>query len=119
MTNPRHVTRRVPFDLEHTLPCMVAQVVVEAEAGWWRKRAAQFRAARPRPGDFTGRLTPQQVADQDARIEAKARACDYRAELCALSASEEANIWALVDAARDDLARLQQEDRHHEMQATA
>lgn len=108
---------RVPFDLEQTLPLMVAQVILEAEAGTWRRRAAAFRAARSRPGDYHGRRTPAQVAEHDERVEAKAQACDARAALCEITRTEEDVVWQLLDAARTDQGRLAVVD-HGELQAT-
>lgn len=60
----------------------------EATTTYWLIRAEQLDAARPRPGDFHGRATRQQLAARDARLAEAAAACRHRAELAEASRGE-------------------------------
>lgn len=53
----------------------------EATSAYWLRRAAQFEAARPRPGEFHGRATPEKLRAQDARLARTAEMCRRRADL--------------------------------------
>ena len=61
----------------------VADALLQAEPGYWRRRADEFEAARPRPGDYTGRLSPERIQAIDERLAAKAQACRNHATLLA------------------------------------
>lgn len=70
-----------------SLPHMTRRLLQEALSAAWRpqqlNRAAQWRAAAPRPGDFIGRQqTPEGLRDAWRRCHAIARAFERRAELC-------------------------------------
>lgn len=67
--------------LDHFQRRVVQEAMKDATAAYWNRRAATFEAARPRPGDYSGRATRQQIAEQDARLAALARACSARADL--------------------------------------
>ena len=58
---------------------LIADATAEASGKYWARRSAAMLAARPRPGDFTGRATPEELEAQDRRLLAKARACSQRA----------------------------------------
>lgn len=60
---------------------LLSDVLTDASAKQWRKRAADFRAARPRPGDFLGRATIEQQRDRWRRLNQLAAACEARAEM--------------------------------------
>jgi hypothetical protein len=62
---------------------MIQDALVEATADYWRHRGAAFTAARPRPGDFTGRATADQLAARDQALLDVSRAC-YAAAAVAL-----------------------------------
>ncbi|WP_144009630.1 hypothetical protein [Enemella evansiae] len=53
----------------------------QATAAWWERRAEAFDWAAPRPGDFTGRATPEQVARRADHCREAARLCRAHAEL--------------------------------------
>jgi hypothetical protein len=53
----------------------------EAIARWWLNRATAFEAAAPRPGDFNGRATAEELAERRARCLATAAACRRHAKL--------------------------------------
>lgn len=46
---------------------------------YWEDRARQLEAARPRPGDFTGQATPEDLAERWRRLTGAAAACRARA----------------------------------------
>lgn len=60
---------------------VLQDALTEAEAAYWDRRADTFEAARPRPDDFTGQATPQQLARRAARLTDVAQACRARAAL--------------------------------------
>lgn len=60
---------------------LVADAMQEATAAYWRRRAAAFDAATPRPEDFRGQASPQEIKEQQARLRALAEACRHRAVL--------------------------------------
>lgn len=68
------------------LPHMTRRLLQEALSDAWRpqqlNRAAQWRAAAPRPGDFPGQATREDLRDAWRRCHAIARAFERRAELC-------------------------------------
>lgn len=57
------------------------QLITEASADYWERRAATFDAARPRPTDYHGRATPADLARQDQRCRDTAAACRSHASL--------------------------------------
>lgn len=63
---------------------VLQDAIAEAVAATWERRAATFEAARPRPGDFTGRKTAEQVREHDAELAAVALACRERAAVSLL-----------------------------------
>lgn len=52
-----------------------------ATALYWRRRAAVFEEARPRPDDFHGRATRSELSARWRRLDAIARACHQRADI--------------------------------------
>lgn len=61
--------------------CVVADAMYESEGAYWLRRAAALEWARPRPGDFTGRATAEEIRERDRRLAEQAAACRARAEL--------------------------------------
>lgn len=57
----------------------VLDAFLAASAKFWERRARQFDWARPRPSDYPGRATAEQIRDQDARLLTIATACRNRA----------------------------------------
>lgn len=53
---------------------------IDGSRQYWERRARQFEAARPRPGDFHGRATREDLQAQWDRLTATAEACRRRAE---------------------------------------
>lgn len=73
-----------PDYLERFRVRVLQDALAEAEAATWDRRAETFEAARPRPDDFTGLATPDELLAREARLTAVARACRARAALIRL-----------------------------------
>lgn len=58
---------------------VVQDAIADATGAYWERRAATFEWARPRPSDYRGRATEQQIADRDHRCAEAAKACRARA----------------------------------------
>jgi hypothetical protein len=67
--------------LEHFAARVLTDALNEATASYWRRRAQAFRDAMPRPGDYPGKATPQELAELSRRCLETAQACEYRADL--------------------------------------
>src|SRR5829696_7912199 len=67
----------------------VQQAISQAQAWWWRWRAEQFDQARPRPSDFTGHASVEDLAATDKRCREVAQACLNRATLIVWEAGDE------------------------------
>jgi hypothetical protein len=59
----------------------VQQAILEATAEYWGRRAEDFEWARPRPDDFNGRATAEELAAADERCRLTALACRRKAAL--------------------------------------
>lgn len=68
------------LDIDEQLRKRAAQqAILQAEAWHWSKRAEEFHAAAPRPGDYNGRATPEMLAAAAERCHATALACRRKA----------------------------------------
>lgn len=65
----RPAVRSVQESITAALPCM------------WDRRAEDLENARPRPGDFHGQATREDLAERFARLTEQAAACREHAEL--------------------------------------
>lgn len=87
-----------PTDLNRYRVRFLAQLLSEATADYWERRAETFEAARPRAGDYTGRATADQLDEVDKRCAQAAEACRFHAWLIRTEGAP--------GAARDALAAL-------------
>jgi hypothetical protein len=60
---------------------MVAEAVLSAEAATWERRAATLEAARPRPGEFLGGATSEDLSRRWRELTEMAVACRSHAAL--------------------------------------
>ncbi len=60
---------------------VIQDALTEASSDYWNRRAAQFEAARPQPGDYTGHATAEALESRDRRCAATAEACRARAQV--------------------------------------
>lgn len=63
---------------------VLQDALTEATRSYWLRRAETFEAAKPRPGDYFGKLTRDEVRAQWYRLDEIARACRARAEVSIL-----------------------------------
>lgn len=93
------MSTRVPFEFDHRYARVLQDSIASALSHQWLRRAEEFERAKPRPGDFRGRATDEQVAAQTARLTAKAEACRRRADVCELSDVEKSIVLDFVQVA--------------------
>lgn len=67
--------------VEHFQRRVLVDALNEATAVYWRGRAKVFEDARPRPGEFFGRATRDEICQRDQRLAQLAANCRLRAEL--------------------------------------
>lgn len=60
---------------------VLAEAMAAGLASTWERRARALEAARPRPGDFTGQKTREQLSSDWQRLTETAQACRARAEI--------------------------------------
>lgn len=82
---------------------LVEESLLTALPASWLRRAAEFEAARPRPGDFHGAASAADLAARDRRCAEAAQACRERAELLGLHS----DVFGLEVAADVDEAMRQ------------
>ena len=63
----------------------LADAWIEGHATYWERRARQLEGARPRPSDFTGNATAEDLTSAYDRLTEAAAACRARASLTDLS----------------------------------
>ncbi len=84
LTDNRATLRRIiaQLDIDEQLRKRAAQqAILQAEAWHWSKRAEEFHAAAPRPGDYNGRATPEMLAAAAERCRATALACRRKSRI--------------------------------------
>lgn len=67
--------------VEHFRHRVVQDALADATAIYWCRRAAAFEDAAPRPGDFTGRASREQLDAARERCLGAAAACRARASV--------------------------------------
>lgn len=65
--------------VDHFTTRLLQEVITEAEAQFWDRRAETFEWARPRPGDYLGKSTETDRKRRDTRLREQAEACRARA----------------------------------------
>ncbi|WP_377322847.1 hypothetical protein ACFJIY_25260 [Pimelobacter simplex] len=66
---------------DHMVRRALQEAMAAGLAETWLRRARMFEWARPRPGDFMGRATREEIAARDARLARKAEVCRHRASI--------------------------------------
>jgi hypothetical protein len=67
---------------------LVTDCLAEATTSYWERRAAAFFDAMPRPGDFNGRATAEDLSASFVRCAGIVQACRQRAQV---------SLWARSD----------------------
>ena len=75
---------RLAEHIEHFRQRVLLDALHEGTAVYWRRRAEMLRWAQPRPGDFAGRATTDELRDRWQRLEEMAQACENRARVAQL-----------------------------------
>jgi hypothetical protein len=70
--------------VEHFRERVLQDALCHALARYWKRRAVMLRWAQPRPGEYAGRATVEQLREQWRRLEEQARACESRARVAEL-----------------------------------
>lgn len=70
-----------PTQLNRYRVRFLEQLLTEATATYWERRAATFDQARPKRGDYPGHAGPADLAALDARCRDTAQACRNHAQL--------------------------------------
>ena len=70
-------------DLMLVRVAVIAEALRAGEATYWTRRAEALEGARPRPEDFHGRATREELSRRWRELTEAARACRSRAALCA------------------------------------
>jgi hypothetical protein len=78
---PARRWRVIDIDIEHFRARLLQDCLTEATAMHWLGRSQAFRDAAPRPSDFHGRASRDQLADAYQRCMATAAACHAHARL--------------------------------------
>ena len=89
-------------NVEHFRARVLNDALLNGSAIYWRRRAEAFDWAAPRPDDFTGNATPQEIEDRARRCRATAEACRRHAHL--LLGSRGADIEPVVWTALEEVA---------------
>ena len=67
--------------IDHFVLRLLQDCLAEETATYWRRRAETYEAAMPKPADFTGRATAEDLAAQAERLAQIAQACRNAATL--------------------------------------
>lgn len=70
--------------LAHFQRRVLVDSLLDAWSVYWERRARVLEEARPRPGEFHGGATREQLRDQWIRLTAMAQACRARAQVSPL-----------------------------------
>jgi hypothetical protein len=89
----------IRIDLAHFAGRVLQDALSEATAQYWMHRAYQFQQAAPRPGDFHGNTTVEELRQQWRECMATAQACLRHAQLLRDSAPEEIGpeVWGALE----------------------
>jgi hypothetical protein len=63
---------------------------------WWLKRSADFEAAKPRPDDYTGQASLDELRARWRWCHETAKACRAKAEMCVTDAEFDAELQSLL-----------------------
>jgi len=87
---PRPPGRRLPIqvDADRMQLDVIRDTLHRAQAATWLRRADDWEWAAPRPDDYTGRATPEDLAERAHRCHAKAAACRAHAIVVSHPATE-------------------------------
>jgi hypothetical protein len=65
--------------VDHFAARVIQDALMEAEAAYWSRRAMALLDARPRPGDYAGHATKEQLRERHSALSALAATYQARA----------------------------------------
>jgi hypothetical protein len=77
------------LDVDHFRARILQDALTQATAAYWLRRADQYEAAAPQPGDYGGNASQAQLTDAWVRCMTTAAACRRHAELITQGQPEE------------------------------
>jgi hypothetical protein len=89
------------IDLDHFVARVLQDALTEATAQYWLRRTQAFEQAAPRPGEYNGNATPEELRERWKECVNTAKACRRHAQLL-MSQPEE--ISDEVRAVLEDVA---------------
>lgn len=81
---------------EHFTARVVQDAVNEALAATWQRRRAAFLAALPRPTDYRGRATLEELGQRYAELRRIADACQARAGVSLKHEDIDPDVWEAI-----------------------
>lgn len=72
---------------------LLQDALAEATSDYWRRRGEAFLAAAPKPGDFNGRATPEEIRERGQRCRETAQACFSRASIEQPGQTVSREVW--------------------------
>lgn len=64
------------------------EAFLDAERGYWERRARMLEWAMPQPGEFRGQATTEELLARRAQLQAEAQACRNRARVSLIGGDE-------------------------------
>ncbi len=89
---------------EHLAGRLLQETLSNGLAATWRRRQRVLLAARPRPEDFHGQASRQELRDRWQRLTEAAAACGHAAELAEHTGGIFPEVWQALDEARGQVA---------------
>lgn len=77
-------TRQAVDHLAHFQHRVIVDALLDAWSVYWERRAVAIEASRPRPGEFHGNATREDLRDQWLHASAIAQACRARGQVAPL-----------------------------------
>ncbi len=74
--------------VEHFQARVCREAIADAEAATWERRAVMLEWARPRPGDWPGGATREELRVRYDRLTEEAQACRNRAAVSVLGGGD-------------------------------
>lgn len=85
--------------VEHFRARVLQDALNEATSSYWLRRADQFTAAMPRPGEFHGQRTDDRLDEKVVELAGIVQACRARASVALVQDLEPDTVQAIREAA--------------------
>ncbi len=91
---------RRPNYAEHFRARVLQDALSAGLAATWRRRQRILLAARPRPNDWHGNASREELRDRWQRLTETAAACGHAADLAEQTGGISPEVWQALDDAR-------------------